>query len=335
MYKINKPISIIAAGLISLYSANAAATYSTHSWSTSDTGSCTSNCSGNGSEYTSTYDTSSVYNKQVKISAWSNTRSYGRSDSRYDDKLEKKEVKYSDRDGDGKKDGYAVDNNESEDDSYTWDGGKAHYERDYVDNETHMDSILFDYGDECVVLDSVIIDRDGYDTDSDIKIMAFTGDKNDLKDSSGNKYGSFDDYLKDKSYDDLMSDTGNWKSYQAKDVKRTGQNYDSDKDGYSDSYKKDFTKYYDSTDGKYKNDYTASSYWLVMADGKADSNDDYFKIKHMGGYDYDSSKGGCQKVEIKCDNPTPPDGQVPVPATGLLLTLGLTLLGYTRRRKAA
>jgi len=304
MFSVRKTVQLSAILIGAVFASNSYAMYS-GSWSYGGGDSC-STCSGDGNSWSYNYDDTDD-SKIVKVTAWSDTNT---------GKLEGKEVKHY-------SDGYGVDNNAE---SYSSRMGTTDYEKHYdggytIDNKTHMDSILFDYGEQCVVLDSVTMGW--YNGDADVKVMAFIGEKDNLYKDSNTKYASFEDYLKDKSYDDLMGDTDNWKSYSVNDA-HTG-----DEKTYSDG-SKEYTSYF-GKDKDGHDDYTASSYWLVMADGKADTSDDYFKIKHMGGHDYNGGHE-CKKVEIKCE-PVPPNGQVPAPGSLVLLGLGLTLLGYGKRRR--
>lgn len=268
---------LIAGGLTST---GASATWSHYG----DT--CYSNCTSDGNYYEYKYDTVDT-SKTVKVTAWSNTNTGG--------KLRNVESYYDTK-------GYGADNNVSTDDGY--DANK------YLDNKNYIDSVLFDYGDKCVVLDSITLG--GYSNDADVEIMAYVGDK------TGD---AFKTYLSGKTYAELQSDknadgSDAWKTYVVNDVK-TGNSTS----GYTKTFGKD----------QFGNDdYTASSYWLVKA-GNAGDGKDYVKVKNMGGHDYDGT--GCKKVEVKCDTPTPPTS-VPEPGVLGLLAIGLIGLGVRRRKVA-
>jgi hypothetical protein len=302
MYKTKTLLGLAILAVSSSLSSNAFAYGSYSMWSSGTYEKCTSGCTD--SNYDSKYDSGTgwEYNydsndtsKDVKLSAWSD---YG-----YSGKLQKEEVY---------KDSY---------NRYgTKHGSDSYYDK--IDNRNgKMESVLFDYGDDCVVLEDITINK-RYGDDADIKIMAFIGDKKNTTDGKidigGMKYDDFDQYIASKSYSELMND-GNWKSY----------NTNVDKYSNTGDYKNNFVGYTKDDNGNYVKDYTASSYWLVMADASKDGYTDYFKVKNMGGYYYDSQYGGCQKIEIKCDGHKPP--QVPAPGTLVLLALGL---GVLRLRKS-
>jgi len=329
-------ISALVLGLV--FSGSALAYGGHSSWSYGNNDSCYSDCGDDG-DSDSNYDYGSSWgynydssdsNKKVKVSSWSDYSS--------DKKLKKGEV-YTDG-----TDHYGTKRNGE---SY------SSTDRKYVDNNNgYVDSVLFDYGDDCVVLEDITFSK--HSDDVDMKIMAFIGDKKNLANGKikigAKEYNDFDDYLDGKTYSDLMND-GNWKGYEAENAHDTskGATYNSN----TGDYKKSFVKCAKDSnnnckkdsDGKEIKDYTASSHWLVMADHtktdysctrhggcKQTFKKDYFKVKHMGGYDYDNKYGGCQKIEVICEPKNPPqDGEVPAPATLALLALGL---GMIRLRKS-
>ncbi|MDH5545565.1 MAG: PEP-CTERM sorting domain-containing protein [Gammaproteobacteria bacterium] len=308
-----KTLSAVSLGLvICLASATSFAgmSYSggSYSWSSGNDDSCYSNCGDYDRDGRDDYgDWNYSYDdgdrsKKVKVSSWS--------DSKWDKSFEKHDA-YYDKGGYGSK-----------------DAGETDF-HNYVDNDGgHFESVLYDYGDKCVVLEEISFTRK-YRSDTDFTVFAYVGDDSDWE-SNGK---TIDDHLKGKKYSDLLA-SSEWEAYKVYD----GKNGSSTK---TNSYgETEYTKRFVSdknNDGV--DDYVASKYWLVMAGAESsgsydDGNKDYLRFTHAGGSYYDKNSGGCYKKIVICEpgGSTPPNG-VPAPAPLALMAIGLLGLGYTRRRK--
>ncbi len=184
-------------------------------------------------------------------------------------------------------------------------GSPRHAFDGFSDDDTYenMDAMLFEF-EEDITLDSVSIGYTRNGNPAAFSLLAFTADP------SVDPFSTGDD-LSGKSYAGLLTSgwelvghyytTGNYQTLAVNDGTATGGT------AVSSSY------YLLSVLNPELNDCSAGSTALTCASG-ANHWQNMFKVKAMGGHN------------------SPPDHQVPIPATAFLFVLGLPLLRVWRKR---